>query len=158
MTNYDVIFDKFIKKLRGDTSIFNYKYLSEAEINELVEEHLTSLLSRAVDKIYECGLPDINLHDRDDVLQTFNDELVPQEIALLSDVMYICYLNEDLNKLKAVGTFFRTSEIEMFSPANERKSYLSLVEKVEQDILNSIVNYLSRDRLTWNFKSIYGGN
>ncbi|WP_137743255.1 hypothetical protein [Robertmurraya siralis] len=157
-TEYRVIFDKFIKKLKGDNSFFDYKDLSEEEINEIVHEHLLSLLNRSIDKIYSFGSPDIDFYDKDDENQVFNAVLIPQEISLLSELMYFLYLEEDKNKLKSLGIFFRTSEINVFSPANERKSYLDMIDKEESRILNLLSNYLSRDRETWTFKSVYGGN
>lgn len=158
-TNYSLIFDKFISKIKGDAQFFNYTNLSDFEIDNLIEEHLISLLNRAIDKLYDCGMPDFDFFNKDDVSQKFNDQLVPQEISLLSDLMYLAYLEEDRNKLKAFGLIFRTSEINtMFSPANDRKSYIDMLSSIEIDILNAVSNYLSRDRKTWKFKSIYGGN
>ncbi|MED3562253.1 hypothetical protein [Bacillus xiapuensis] len=158
-TEYDVIFDKFIKKLKGDKQFFNYgNDLLDTDIDELVDQHLVSLLNRAIDKLYEQGLPDIDFYDKDDLLQSFNEDLTPQEIALLTDLMYLSYFEEDRNKLKAMGLFFRTSEINLFSPANERKSYMDMLSEIESSVLNSVTNYLSRDRKTWQYKSIYGGN
>lgn len=158
-TNYQVVFDKFIKKLKGDNQFFNYGNLSDFEINQMVEDHLISLLGRAIDKLYDSGLPDFDFYNKDDALQQFNDQLVPQEISLLSDLMYLAYLEEDRNKLKAFGLVFKTSEINtMFSPANDRKSYLDMLSSIENNILNSVANYLSRDRNTWKYKSLYGGS
>ena len=158
-TDYNLIFDKFILKLKGDNSLFTqYSGLTEVEINELVSEHLNSLLNSAVDKLYEYGLPDIDFYDKDDTLQQFNVDLVPQEIALLSDLMKLHYASEDLNKLKTFGVFFRSSEIELFSPANERATTLNAIKSLEANVVNSINNYYSRNRLDWSLKSIYGGN
>lgn len=156
-TSYKEIFDKFIKKLKGDTQFFHYQNLTEDEINEIVEDHLISLLNRAIDELYNYGLPDFDFYDKDDALHVFNGELVKQEIALLTDLMYLSYIQEDVNKLKAFGLVFRTSEINaLFSPANDRKTYLEMVASVKNKIVGSINNYYSRDRLTWKVKSIYG--
>jgi hypothetical protein len=155
-TSYDVVFDRFIKKLRGDLSFFNYTNLSEEQINEIVGSHLNSLLNRSIDKLYEFGLPDFDFYDKDDDLQQFNGDLVRQELSLLSELMFFHYCEEDINKLKPLGMFFRTSEIEVFSPATERKSYMELLKTIESTVVNSISNYFSRNRLTWALKSIYG--
>lgn len=158
-TVYKVINDKFIKRLKGDQHFLNYSNLSEEEINEIVKDHLLSLLNRAIDKLYAIGLPDVDFYDKDDELQIINHDLVPQEIALLSNLMYLSYFDEDINKLKALGAVFRTSEINVIaSPANERRTFMDLHSKLESDIYNEVSNYLSRDRLTWKFKSIYGGS
>ncbi|RYI30607.1 hypothetical protein EVU96_09330 [Bacillus infantis] len=157
-TPYNAIFDKFIRKLKGDNQFFNYRNLSEDEVKVILDDHMTSLLERAIDKLYSYGLPDINFYDKDDIGQSFTESLVPQEISLLSDLMYLAYIEEDRNKLKAYGMQFRTSEIDvLFSPANDRKTYLDMLETIEASIFNSVVTYFSRDRLTWKEKSIYGG-
>lgn len=157
MTSYQVIFDKFIKKLKGDTQFFNYGNLTDAEINALVDDHLVALLNRAIDKLYSFGLPDINFYDKDDTTQNFNENLVPQEISLLVELMYLSYVEEDMNKLKSLGLVLRTSEINaLFSPANDRKTYLDMVSKLENNIVNSINQYFARDRESWKLKSIYG--
>lgn len=156
-TSYQLIFDKFVKKLQGDTQFFDYKDLSVVEINEQVEGHLISLLNTSIDKIYFYGSPDIDFYNKDDTLEVFNIDLVNQEISLLVDIMYFAYAEEDRNKLKAYGLVFRSSEMNvLFSPANDRKTYLDMIEKIETNVVNAISNYLSRDRITWKLKSIYG--
>lgn len=157
-TSYQVVFNRFIKKLKNDDSFFQYGNLTELEIEQMVDEHLVSLLGRSIDKIYEYGLPDFDFYNKDDTSQVFNGDLIPQEISLLSDIMYFTYIEEDRNKLKVFGLSFRNSELNVFSPANERKSYLDMLEKIETKVVNSIGNYLARDRDTWQLKSIYGGN
>lgn len=155
-TPYQVIYDKFLKKLKGDNKFFQYGNLSETEIKEMVEEHLLGLLEQAIDKIYSFGNPDINLYDKNNTLQQFNIELIPQEIALLSDAMYSFYVSETKNKLNHFSTIFKSNELNvLFSPANERKSLLELINKEEDKINNAISNYLSRSRDTWEIKSIY---
>lgn len=156
-TDYKLIFDKFIKKLKGDKQFFNYSSLTEEEINEIIENHMVSLLNSAIDRLYTVGHPDIDLYDKDDELQVINQKLIPQEISLLSELMYLSYLEEDINKLKALGAVFRTSEINVIaSPANERKTTMDMIKDVEFKTMGSVSNYLSRNRKTWNFKSIYG--
>lgn len=158
-TSFQPIFDKFIKKLRNDNQFFNYKNLTELEIEEMVNDHLNSLLDRGISKIYEYGIPDYDFYnEKDDTLQQFNEDLVRQEIALLTDLMYFSYIEESRNRLNSLGMTFRTSELNAFSQANERDSMMKLISAVEDKANNSIENYLARDRITWEYKSIYGGN
>lgn len=157
-TSYSPIFDKFMKKLRGDTDFMSYKNVSQSEIDSLVEDHLLSLLNQSIDYLYEFGNPDINLYDKDDVLQKFNVDLIPQEISLISNVMYYNYMNEERNKLRVFEQTFKSSELNTLSPANERKSFLGMVSEMQSKVDSSISNYYSRSRSDWNMKSIYGGN
>lgn len=154
-TSYQLIYDKFIKKIKNDDQFFNYKNLPDEVIEELVNDHLISLLERSIEKIYNFGLPDVNFHNKNDELKEFNFELIPQEISLLSDLMYLNYFDEERNKLKVFGVTFRSSELNVFSPANDRKSFLDMLQNIETEAINQISNYLSRDRVTWEQKSIY---
>jgi hypothetical protein len=131
--------------------------MEDEEIEEMINDHLSGLLNRAIDKLYDYGNPDINFYDKDDELETFNTPLVVQEVSLLSQIMYLSYIEEERNKLKAFGITFRSSELNVFSPANDRKTFLGMLEKIQFETINAITNYYSRDRLTWQIKSIYGG-
>lgn len=157
-TSYEVLTTKFIKKLKNDDDFFNYSGLDDAEIEELVTEHLNSLIDRAVGFIYKFGNPDINLYDKDDEQQQFNVDLVNQEIDLLADLMYFSYVEEERNKIRAFSLTFRSNELNVFSPANERRTVLEVIEKLERTAINSVQNYFSRDRHTWRYKSIYNGD
>ncbi|ALS22305.1 hypothetical protein [Paenibacillus naphthalenovorans] len=155
-TSYELIFKKFIKKLKNDENFFNYKNLTDEEVEEMINDHLNSLLDRSVSFIYKFGNPDINLYDRNDELQEFNVDLVNQEIDLLSDLMYFSYFEEQKNKVTAFELTFRSSELNVFSPSNERRTVLNMISDLENSSVDAIQNYLSRDRITWNYKSIYG--
>lgn len=157
-TSYDVIYDKFIRRLKNDDKFFDYKDVSDLELQELVNEHLDSLLDRSVDLIYEYGNPDIDFYDCDNNLKMFNQDLTKQEIALLSNLMYLSYVEQERNRMKALELTFKSSELNVFSPANERKSKMELIDSISNEILGSLVNYLSRDRLTWKYKTNSGGS
>lgn len=154
-TPYSLIFEDFIKKLKNDTDFFNYGDLLDVEIEALVRDHLISLLNRSIGMLYNYGNPDVDFYDKDDVMEYFNFILVNQEISLFVDLMYLSYMNEDKNKLKVFELNFRSSELNVFSPANDRKTYSEMVDKIEHNVVNAISNYFSRDRLTWREKSIY---
>jgi hypothetical protein len=156
-TPYDVVYEKFLKRLKNDSQFLNYKNVSEEEIEELVNEHLYNLLERAVDRLYDFGLPDIDFYNRNDEEKQFNEDLVPQEINLLADLMFLSYLDEDKNKLKAFEITFNSRELNVFSPANNRNSFLNMISNIENQIINNIHNYYIRDRQTWKIKSIYEG-
>lgn len=158
ITSYEEVFERFLQRIKNDRDFFNYTGLSDEEVAELVNDHLNSLLNRAIDRIYEYGNPDFNFYDKDDDLQQFNNKLIPQEINLLADLMYASYANEELNKLKAFEITFRSSELNVFSPANERKSKMEMVKDIEEKAIRNLNNYLARDRNTWEYKKIIGEN
>lgn len=154
-TSYELIFDKFIKKLKNDKEFLNYTGLTDTDITTLVKDHCIDLLNQAIDKIYEFGNPDINFYDKDDTTEIFNIDLISQEISLLVNLMYQCYLEEDKNKMHFYELEFTSSELNLFSPASNRTSYLKMIENIEINNSESINNYLGRDRKTWLPKSIY---
>lgn len=157
-TSYEPVIKKFISKIKNDDDFFNYGNLSESEIEEMVNYHLHSLIDRAVGFIYKYGDPDINLYDKDDSIQQFNIDLVVQEIDLLSDIMYFSYMEEQRNKIKTLSLTFKSNELNVFSPANERRTTLDMIEKIETSTINAVQNYFARDRITWKYKSIYLGD
>jgi hypothetical protein len=67
--------------------------------------------------------------------------------------MYFKYFEEEKNKLKVLGLTFRGSELNVFSPANDRKTFMEMVSNMERNIKGLISNYLSRDRITWAIKT-----
>lgn len=62
--------------------------------------------------------------------------------------MYQKYIEEDKNKLKAMQVLFRSNEMNVFSPANERTSFNKMVEEIIKENKKRISNYLARDRKT----------
>jgi hypothetical protein len=155
-TSYDVIYKKFYKRLVNDTQFFNYQGLTEERIKELVADHTLDLLNQSIDEIYRYGKPEVDFYDKDDELLQFNFDLVSQEIPIFVDLMYQKYFDEDKNKLKAFGLQFTSDELNVIcSPANDRKTFLEMVNKLELKNINTIKDYLTRDRKTWLHKSIY---
>ncbi len=154
-TSFEILFKKFYKRLVNDKQFFNYRGLDEEQVKLLVQDHSLDLLNQSIDEIFRYGKPDCDFYDKDDDLLQFNFELVHQEISLFVDLMYQKYFEEDKNKLKVFGLTFTSSELNVLSPANERKTFLEMLDKLEKKNINTIKDYLSRDRKTWLHKSIY---
>ena len=69
--------------------------------------------------------------------------------------MYSIYLERDISKLKPILNSLSATDIKsLFSPANERKTFESLLDwyKNKTDVL--ISNYAARDRLTGKRRTI----
>jgi hypothetical protein len=155
-TSYTPIYNKFYKKLVNDKKFFNYKGLSESEIIELVADHSLALLNEAIDYLYTFDKPTgIDFYNKDDILLQFNETLVSQEISLLAEIMMLFYIKEDINKIRVLGLTFSSKELNLFSPANDRKTFLEMYSLLESKTNNKIINYFARNRKDWSFKSIY---
>lgn len=152
-TSYDILKDRFIKRLRGDKKFFEYTGLTSNEMEDLVNDHFQDLLLQSVEEIYKIGTPQIDLYDSDEIMGQFNIDLKPNEIALLINLCYVKYFDEDRNKLHEFMLVFKGSELTQLSPANERNSFLAMIENMENKITSDVIKYLSIDRDTGRIKT-----
>ncbi|HEY8890179.1 MAG TPA: hypothetical protein VIM70_07965 [Clostridium sp.] len=152
-TLYDEVYgDFYMSKLMNDKSYTSYAGITDpVEIASLVEAHSLSLLKNSISMIYESGVPQIDFYDKDDI--QFNNQLTDIEINLLNDCMYFLLMCENRNKLKILGLTFKSSELNLFSPANDRDSYEKMLKSIGDDVDTSIQSYLNRDRLTHKLKN-----
>jgi len=67
--------------------------------------------------------------------------------------MYLLLLQESRNKLKILGLTFKSTELNLFSPASDRDSYEKMLKTISDDVESSIQSYLNRDRLTHKLKN-----
>ncbi len=157
-TSYETIFNRFYKQLVKDNKFFKYSdTLTEAEKQELIKDRTIDLLNQAIDMLYEYDVPQVDFYDKDDTLQVFNFDLINQEIPLLVKLMRYKYFEEDKNLLHAVQVNFKSSELNILSPANERSTTVKMIDDIKTDCENAINHYFSMNRSTWTPKSIYGG-
>jgi len=152
-TSYDILKDRFIKRLRGDKKFFAYTGLASIEIEQLVTDHFSDLLLQSVEQVYKIGTPQIDLYDVDDTLGQFNEDLNQNEIALLISICYFKYFEEDRNRMHEFMLTFKSTELNILSPANERNSFLSMVNDMEAKVNIDISKYLSTDRKTGKIKT-----
>ena len=80
MTEYQGIFDAFLKRVERDRSFFQYLNVSQLDAEEIVEECCLALLNEACGRIMLEGNPTVDFFDRDDVAQIFHFDLTGTEI------------------------------------------------------------------------------
>jgi hypothetical protein len=155
LTSYKIIIDKFIKQLK-DPDFLYYAELSDDEVNRLVEDDSVDLINQAVDELMFNGEGEyqVNFFDKDDILQQFNFTLNSMEIALIVNLMIEKYYERNKVKLKAFENFFSTKELNTFSPANERDSYIEMCNDIESKNRIKINKYKSIDRETGKLKEL----
>ena len=155
MTNtpYQDLIAKFIKKIKQDVKFFTYNGLSDEEIEAIVTERSLELLDTACDEI-EPQLDQLTLSDRDDSLECFDDELTRIEIDTISDMMKIIYMREPILKLNKLQTYIGT-DIKTWSPPDERRTYLGLLNDIENKMQIKIDKCNSIDRTTGKQRSLY---
>lgn len=154
MTDFKEIFGRALHRIEKDTDFFSYYNVSQSEAEELIREQLVSYLHDAIDKIYDRGTPEVDFYNYDEEIQKFNVELTKREIGLLSDLMFLVYLERQEALLGAFKLRMSPSDLSTFSPANERTSFLNLVKDVRHECDILLSRYFSTDRLTGEHKTI----
>ncbi len=153
-TSYQEIYNAFFDRIEKDDTFVDYINLVDEECMELAKIRSHAYLMEAISELTSKCTPDINFQNYDDTLEIINEDLTINEINLLADIMFKIYMARDIPKLHVFEAKFAPSEIKMFSPAEERRAYLALIEKLQVDVDKAINNYASRDRITGKRKSI----
>jgi len=84
----------------------------------------------------------------------FAEMLTDAEINLLVKTMFLMYLQRDITVLRTFHGVMTSSDLNMYSPANERKTFIEMVEKYESQLKVEISEYQMRDRVTGLFVQV----
>lgn len=149
MTKFQVVYDDFFEKIIEDGDFFFYYSLTEQESLQLANDRAEKYLYQAISKFWQRCEPDqIDIYDFDRDMKEFNFDLSNVEIDLLSSLMVEMYFKAHKAKLRAFSLNFTPTDLQVFSPANERKTFLEMYQdiKVENSIM--LDNYSGKDRET----------
>lgn len=158
MLSYEPFLELFFSKLEKDTDFFALYNLTEEEILDIAVKRSKVYLKEAYSQFkLNCTLEFQFLFD-DNLAQISvspdNINVTFDEINIIAELMReICY-DRDLAKLRAFQTRFSPTDLNSFSPANERTSFLKMCEYIKKNNNMLIDNYDSRDRLTGKRKLI----
>lgn len=153
-TSFDKVTSRLLRKIEKDKDFFAYYNLSVSEVQSLVMEQATGYLYDAIDLLTSKCEPDTDFYDYNEELLQFNFELTQREIGLLSSLMYEVYFERDEALLKAFKIRMTPSDLNQFSPANERKSFEDMLQRIKDENTNKIAKYVSTDRNTGKRKMI----
>ena len=120
MTLYSTIYKRFLNKI-SDVKMLE---LSDDDIQEMMHEWLTSSIS----KFKKCQN---DLSDRDDILQTFNVDLLDIEVEILSIMMVKEWLEPQLNSTLLTAQFFGSKEEKFYAQSNQIEKLIALSKKNE---------------------------
>ena len=73
---------------------------------------------------------------------------------LLANLMYEGYLKRDVSKLRAFQHQYTPSDLQVFSPANDRKTFMSMYNTVVEENKVKLDRYMRKDRRTGQQKTI----
>lgn len=147
-TLFEPIRNKFFRRIEKDRDFFSYYKISVEEAVQLATKQANGYLIEAVEKLTDSCSPDIDFMDYDETLEQFNSDLTKKEQGLLADLMYEVYFDRDLVLLKAFKIAMTPSDLNVFSPANERKSFTEMVKDIKLQNSVKIDHYISTDRIT----------
>lgn len=152
ITPFSDVIQAFYHYIENDVDFFSYFELTEEESMEVAGQRAEVLLKEATS--YLCNIlvvENVFSTVEDDA---FTEKLTSVEINLLVKAMFLCYLNRDLTTLRTFHGVMTSSDLNMYSPANERKTFIDMVEKFEDELRIEISEYQMRDRTTGQFVQI----
>lgn len=153
-TSFENVINRLLKKIERDKDFFAYYNVSVQEAQKLVIEQANGYLYDAIDLLTSKCEPDVDFYDYDEELESFNFELTSREIGLLASLMYEVYFERDEVLLKAFKIRMTPSDLNQFSPANERSSFENMLSRIKAENVNKIAKYVSTDRKTGKRKTI----
>lgn len=153
-TSFDKVMSRLLRKIEKDKDFFSYYNVSVSEVQSLVMEQAKGYLYDAIDLLVSKCEPDVDFYNYDDELEMFRFELTQREIGLLASLMYEVYFERDEALLKAFKIRMTPSDLNQFSPANERASFENMLARIKIENRNDISRYISTDRKTGKRKTI----
>ena len=153
-TSFDKVISRLLRKIEKDKDFFEYYNLSVSEVQSIVMEQAVGYLYDAIDLLTSKCEPDTDFYNYDEELLQFNFELTQREIGLLASLMYEVYFERDEALLKAFKIRMTPSDLNQFSPANERASFENMLQRIKNENTNKIAKYISTDRNTGKRKMI----
>lgn len=147
-TQFEKIINRFYDRIEKDEKFFNYYNVDVNEAIKIAEGRATNYLIEALDWLSSVGNLDVDFSDYNEDLNIVNFRLYPKEIRLLVEMMFLIYMKRDETLLHAMEINFTPSDLNVFSPANERTSYKNFISDLRHSIDVDIDDYKNRDRIT----------
>ena len=148
ISDFDDVYEMFFDKLEADDEFFNYYGIDENEALKLAKERALSLLKSAVmdlNRRVEMEF-DLSLNLEDGV---FTEEITDEEADILTEIMVLKYFERNLAKLKPKINTFSSSELTILhSPANERTSFINMLDAYREHVLNMVSHYSGKERFS----------
>ena len=170
MTAFSDVVNAFYHYIEKDVDFFQYFELDEDECMEVAEQRAGVLLEEAIsylcrkliienvfshtELVHSEDLEDGQDEEDSDAYMAFTETLTNTEINLLVKAMFLMYLQRDLTVLRTFHGVMTSSDLNMYSPANERKTFIAMVQQYENNLKVEISEYQMVDRLTGGFVQI----
>ncbi len=151
-TPWSKVNEVFFELVEEDSGFFHYYNATDEESYALAVERANSLLRAAAARMMrscncEIDFTDTYVDEESEEIY-FSADLTEEEINLLANLQYEGYLKRDMSKLKAFRHGFTPSDLQVFSPANDRKTFIEMYNTVCEENKTALDDYKRRDRLT----------
>lgn len=151
-TSFESIFSRFYNKLEKDPDFFDYYQIEMSEAIQIAHNRAKNYLIEALDRLCSIGSLQVNFSDYDEEIEEINFSTTQAEKRLIVEIMFEEYMKRDIPLLSAFKLNFSPSDLNVFSPSNERKSYMSMIKDLETGVEGMLEEYKSRDRITGKLK------
>lgn len=157
-TPWSKVNEVFFDLVEEDSGFFQYYNATDEESYALAVQRANALLRDAAIRVQmECDC-DIDFTDYYTDEETdenyFAEDLTPIEIDLLANLQYEGYLKRDVSKLRAFQHAYTPSDLQVFSPSNDRKTFMEMYEVICEENKTRLDRYRRKDRLTGEVKGI----
>ena len=144
-----MVLTMFFDKVEEDSDFFSYYGVSDTEALALAKERAQVYLREAICYLRAHAELDFNLDlvlDNNNVYW-FVEELTFEESELLSSIMFLRYLERGLAKLKPKINVLSSTDLKtLHSPANERTSYVNMINQEREHVYALMSHYVAKDR------------
>ena len=147
-TDFSTILKRFYDRIEKDEKFFNYYNVDINEAIQIATQRATNYLIESLDDLSMVGNLQVDFSDYDEEIQEINFKLLPKEMNLIVEMMFLKYMKRDEALLHAMEINFTPSDLSVFSPANERTSYRNFIKELSDAVEIKIDDYKNRDRVT----------
>lgn len=151
-TDFQIILDRFYDRIENDEKFFNYYNVNVMEAKQIAHIRSKNYLVEALDYLSSIGKMDVDFSNYSIETERINFQLVPKEIGIVVELMFLIYMKRDESLLHAMRINFTPSDLNVLSPANERTSYRNFIKDLTYNVEEMIDNYKNRDRKTGELK------
>jgi len=154
-TTFEFLFERFYKRIEKDEDFFDLFNVDKHEVIQLAHDRAKNYLIEALEKLSSInGLTDVDFDDYDDEIEELGFKTTSIENKLIVDLMFQIFMERDETLLHAFEINFTPSDLNVFSPANERTSYRNFMSELRHNNEVAIDDYKYRDRKTGKLKNM----
>jgi len=164
MTAFDDVVQAFYHYIENDVDFFNYFELTEEQSIAVAKQRALILLGEAISYLKRKLIVENVFSNVEEVIDDSGEEVVTYmaftemltdvEINLLVKAMFLMYLQRDITVLRTFHGVMTSSDLNMYSPANERKTFMAMVQQYEDNLKIEITEYAMLDRITGQYVQI----